>query len=194
MTGSSPDEIGIPTIVPDAFADGCDGAAPVRGGRVPVTRPGAGGPALAGDRDQCRAGSCWLRPRRRPSPPPETTERSFDDRALRRGAGEPSSRRSAGPPRAGSAAGRGERVVGQGRRSARDRVVRHREPNLSWSGRTSTNELDERGAADESEDEAERQETEFARRHAVRIPRLVLLRLRGIIAAASVAASQRAST
>jgi len=60
--------------------------------------------------------------------------------------------------------------------------VRHRQPDLSWRGRSSTDELDDRRAADEAEDETERQKTEFARRHAVRIPALVLLRLRGTIA------------
>ena len=60
--------------------------------------------------------------------------------------------------------------------------MRDGEPDLSRSGWASADEFDDRGAADESEDEAERQETEFARRHAVRIPRLVLLRLWGSIA------------
>ena len=38
------------------------------------------------------------------------------------------------------------------------------------------------GTADKAEDKAEGQKTEFVRRHAVRIPRLVLLRVRGTIA------------
>ena len=56
-----------------------------------------------------------------------------------------------------------------------------RQADLSRSGRPSTYELDEGGTADKAEDKAEGQKTEFVRRHAVRIPRLVLLRVRGTI-------------
>jgi len=60
--------------------------------------------------------------------------------------------------------------------------VRDGESNLSRCGWPSTNQLDDGGPDEEAEDESDGQETEFAWRHAVRILRLALLRVRGIIA------------
>jgi hypothetical protein len=60
--------------------------------------------------------------------------------------------------------------------------VRNGHADLAWNGWPSTNELDQGGAADDAEDEAEGQEAELACRHPARIPRLVLLCRRDTIA------------
>jgi hypothetical protein len=60
--------------------------------------------------------------------------------------------------------------------------VRDRQADLARHGWSSTQDLDERRAAEDAEDEAEGQEAELARRHPGRTPRLALLRLDAIIA------------
>ena len=193
MTGSSPLEIGMPTSA--AFgSSGSDPGRPVSGSAGSMIRPGTGrpssrtigiapgiGPGLAPRGGTAESPSARSRPDRPSSSPGQN--RTFVRRSgVPDGSGDPIEP-AIGGPATGRFWSRGrEGIVGQGGPAARDRIVRNGQPDLAWRGRPSTNELDDGGAADEAEDEAECQEAEFARRHAVRIPRLVLLRLRGTMA------------
>jgi hypothetical protein len=100
VTGSSPVEIGIPTIAPDPFPGGCDGSA-LTGTVGPDVRPGTGGRAS-------RATGIGPGPLICAPTSAAAVVAAGDNRTLVRrsaapaGSGEPSSRRSAGPPRAGS--------------------------------------------------------------------------------------------
>ena len=80
----------------------------------------------------------------------------------------------------GAAAGRfradrDERVLGEGRRVAADRVVRNGQSHLVRRGWPSTKQFDEGCPRHQAQDETQSQETEFARCHAATILKLVLL-------------------
>ena len=166
-TGSIPDETGRPIISPsDPATRTC--VEPVRAKVGPMVDPltDVAGPAPTGMAP--RTGLLNRTVVRRSGAPD--------------GAASAIQRRSAGPPRAGSAASCGEGVVGQRRRPPGDGIVRERDANVAWRGWTSTNELDQGGAADDAEDETEGQEAELARGHPARVPGFVLLRVGGTIA------------
>ena len=163
MTGSSPVEIGIPMRSPFGSAS-LAGGGPVRGSAGSMIRPGTGGSAGSGEIGMAPA----------------------MDGGMAAGAASPNRtvvRRSALPDRRGGpdqapvgraatsrfGAGRDERVIGQGGRPPRDRVMRDRDADLSRRRRPSTDQLDQRCTRDRPEDQAEGQETELARRHAARI-------------------------
>ena len=84
---------------------------------------------------------------------------------------DPSPRRSAGPPRAGSAAGSPAKAssarVADRRRGTTSGGDRHAD--LTRGGRSRTQDLDQRRAGGDAQDQAHRQEDELAGGHAVRI-------------------------
>jgi hypothetical protein len=81
-----------------------------------------------------------------------------------------------------------EGVLGESRRVAADRVVRNGQLHLVRRGWPCTKQFDEGRPGHQAEDETQSQETEFACCHAATFLKLVLLRLWGTTAPASVAA------